>query len=98
MSELAITRDTETIRFEVRVKPRAKRDRVTGVEAGRLAVALAAPPVEGAANEALVDFLAEVLGVKRREVRLLRGERARVKLVEVPLPAEAALLVAASGS
>lgn len=78
----------ESLRFEVKVTPRAKRSAVTGVVDGRLGVTLLAPPVEGVANEALVVFLAKSLGLKKRQVRIVRGEKARIKLVEIPATAE----------
>jgi uncharacterized protein (TIGR00251 family) len=67
----------------VRVQPRASRTEVAGTQQGALKVRLQAPPVDGAANEALVDFLAESLGVPRRQVRIVSGATARTKVVEV---------------
>jgi hypothetical protein len=69
--------------LELIVTPRASRTRVAGEQGDRLKVQLAAPPVEGRANEALVAFLAERLGVRRAEVRLVRGEGGRRKTVRV---------------
>jgi len=69
--------------FEVRVQPRAKRTAVLGVLEGRLKIALTAPPVDGRANEYLIEFLAEIFGVPRSSVRLLGGERSRNKRVEI---------------
>ena len=69
--------------FGVKVAPHASRDEVVGVEAGELKVRLAAPSVEGAANAALVDFLARRLGLAKSRVTLLRGETARHKIVAV---------------
>lgn len=71
------------VRFEVHAKPRAKRSRVVGPRGDALEVSLAAPPVDGAANEELVRTLAEALGVPRRHVSLVRGDASRHKLVEV---------------
>jgi len=71
------------VRFPVRVQPRASRTEVAGTQQGALKVRLQAPPVDGAANEALVDFLAESLGVPRRQVRIVSGATARTKVVEV---------------
>lgn len=77
-------RDTpDGVRIDVEVKVRASRTRVLGVKAERLCVALAAAPVDGAANEALERALADQLGVPRRQVRLVMGERSRRKVVEV---------------
>ena len=67
----------------MRVIPRAARSRIDGMRAGALLVRLAAPPVEGAANDALVTLLASTLGVPRRSVRLIAGERSRNKRVVI---------------
>lgn len=80
------------ISLEVLVQPRASRTRVLGVHDGRLKIALAAPPVDGEANQALVEFLAGALGVRKADVALLRGETGRRKTVRVSgAGAEAAL-------
>lgn len=65
----------------VLVQPRASRTKVVGEHDGRLKVALAAPPVDGEANAALVEFLAGAVGVRRAQVRLLDGETSRRKRV-----------------
>jgi uncharacterized protein (TIGR00251 family) len=81
---LTLTNKDGSVRFEVHAKPRAKKSRIGGVRAdGSLEVALAAPPVDGAANEELVRFLAKVLEVPRAAVTLVRGESSRTKLVAV---------------
>lgn len=71
------------MRLRVRVQPRAARDAIAGERGGALLVRLQAPPVDGAANEALRRLLARALGVPASSVRLLRGERAREKLLEI---------------
>ena len=71
-------------RIEVVVRPRAKRAGIEGRRAdGRLKLAVAAPPEDGRANEAVAELLAESLGVKARDVAVVRGQRSRQKLVEV---------------
>jgi uncharacterized protein (TIGR00251 family) len=78
--------------FQVRVVPRARRNEIVGVYGGALKIKLAAPPVEGAANEALVKFLAERLGLRVNQIEIVTGHRARLKMVQVRgLSAEAAL-------
>lgn len=68
----------------MRVQPRALRDEVVGWRAdGALAVRVAAPPVEGAANAAVGALLARALGVRGAAVEVVRGERGRDKLVRV---------------
>jgi uncharacterized protein (TIGR00251 family) len=69
--------------LEVLVQPRASRSRVVGEHDGRVKIQLAAPPVDGEANAALVAFLAEACGVKRADVALLAGETGRRKRVRV---------------
>ncbi len=69
--------------LEVLVQPRASRTRVAGEHGGRLKIQLAAPPVDGQANAALVEFLAEALGVRKADVAIVRGETGRRKTVWV---------------
>ncbi len=66
---------------EVRVKPRARKSAVLGVREGVLEVAVAAPPVEGAANEELIRTLAAHFDLGRRAVRLVAGASSRHKRV-----------------
>jgi len=63
----------------VRVQPRASRNEVVGWQEEALRIRLTAPPVEGAANAACRDFLAKSLGLPRRQVTLIGGERSRMK-------------------
>ncbi|MGE0593709.1 MAG: DUF167 domain-containing protein [Vicinamibacterales bacterium] len=67
----------------VRVTPRASRSEILGARDGALRVRLTAPPVEGAANEALVSLLSERLGLARRAISVISGERGRTKRVLV---------------
>jgi uncharacterized protein (TIGR00251 family) len=82
-SGLAIVASKEGLRFDVLVKARASRTAVLGVEAERLGVALAAAPVDGAANEALRRLLAEYFSLPRQSVVIVGGERSRRKRVEL---------------
>jgi uncharacterized protein len=70
-------------RLRLRVQPRASRDEVAGVAGDIIRVRLTAPPVEGAANQALVRFLAARLDVPRSAVTLVSGHTGRTKVVEV---------------
>ena len=79
------------IRFQVRVQPRASRDEIAEVREGVIRVRLRAPPVDGAANESLVAFLADQLGVSRRQIRIISGAGSRSKTVEVDADARPAL-------
>ena len=71
------------VRVSVHVQPRATRSEIVGLHGAALKVRLQAPPVDGAANEALVTLLAKRLGVARRAVRVVAGASSRAKTVEV---------------
>jgi len=76
-----------SLTLELRCQPGAKRTEVAGLHGGALKIRLAAPPIAGRANEALIAFLAESFGVPRRNVTLVRGETARAKTVRIAAPA-----------
>lgn len=68
----------------IRVTPRARRDEIVEVLADQtIKVRLTAPPVEGKANEALIEFLAKVLDVPRSSVEIIAGKTGRDKLVSI---------------
>jgi hypothetical protein len=71
------------VRFAVRVTPRASRAAITGVHGGALKVSLTAPPVEGAANAALIELLADALAVPKRAVRIEHGDHNRQKTISI---------------
>ncbi len=77
------------MRFAVRAHPRAARARLTLAANGTLESWVTAPAVEGRANAALLALLAERLGLRPHQVALIRGERGRQKVVELPLDAAA---------
>lgn len=83
MPSWVVSEDEAGVTIAVQVVPRASRNQVAGVQGDQLKVRVTAPPVEGAANEALLGFLAAALGVRRRDLQLVAGERARRKLVRV---------------
>ena len=76
------------IRLAVRLTPRASRDGLDGIGTdadGRaiLRIRLTAPPVEGAANQALIDFLAEILSMRKKDIVIRSGETGRLKILEI---------------
>lgn len=75
--------------------PRASRSKVVGVHDGRLKIQLAAPPADGAANDALLALLVELCGVKKSAVSLIQGHghrQKRVRVLGLDLAAAARLL------
>ena len=81
MSPLPLTRRDGGISFAVRVLPRASRTAIAGRRGDALLVRLAAAPVDGAANEALIDILASTLDCRRRDVTIISGLTSRDKRI-----------------
>jgi len=72
------------MKLEVRIIPNASKDSITGfTEDGALKVRVQAPPVDGAANKRLIKLLAKSVGVSKSRVKIISGEKARIKLVEI---------------
>jgi hypothetical protein len=80
---LRYTEANGALTFSVRVVPRSSRNAFAGEHDGALRVRLAAPPVEGAANEELQRFLARALGVAPRAVEIISGHTSRLKTIRV---------------
>ena len=78
--EIVSQRDGE-VRITCRVQPRAGRSKVKGIQGGSLRIALAAPPVDGRANEELREFLSDTLGIPKSAVTIVHGEKGRDKIV-----------------
>ena len=76
--------------LQLSVMPNARRTEVDGLHDGALRVRLAAPPIDGRANEALIAWLAKSLDVARRDIELLRGDASRRKQVAIAVSFEAA--------
>jgi uncharacterized protein (TIGR00251 family) len=70
-------------RVKIRVVPRAGRTGIAGTRGDAVLVRLAAAPVDGAANEALIAYLASRLGIPRRAIAIVAGEKSRDKVVEI---------------
>lgn len=69
--------------IEVKVDPRSSRKEIAGVMGNVLKVRLTAPPVGGAANEQLIEVISDATGVRKSNIRILRGVSSRKKLVEI---------------
>ncbi len=78
-----IERTADGAAFNVRVIPRARRSRLAGTRGDALLVRLQAPPVDGAANDELIEVLASALQVPKRAVSIVAGDRSRQKRVKV---------------
>ncbi len=84
---IALRETASGVSFPVRVQPRARRTEITGFmgegDDAVLKIALAAPPVDGKANEALIRFFADLLEVSRSAVEILSGGQSRHKVVRI---------------
>ncbi len=83
MSRLDATTRGDGVRFPVLVKPRSSRSKLLAIQEGVLAVALKAPPVDGAANAELIKLLARALGLRRADVEIGTGASSRRKRIDV---------------
>jgi uncharacterized protein (TIGR00251 family) len=83
MSQFKITEAGGGVTFAVRVVPRASKDEIVGIHGDALRVRLTAPPVEGKANEALIAFLAQRLGVRKSQVEIMAGATSRRKMIRI---------------
>ena len=73
----------DSVTFQVRVHPRASKNEIAGLVDGALKIRLQAPAIENRANAALCEFLATLLNTPKSSVRILSGERSRLKRVEI---------------
>ncbi|HSK18653.1 MAG TPA: DUF167 domain-containing protein [Longimicrobiales bacterium] len=78
-----ITQRESSVHVRVRAQPRASRTEIVGEHDGSIRIRLAAPPVDGAANEELIRHIAKRVGVARSRVRVLTGDTGRSKVVEI---------------
>jgi uncharacterized protein len=69
--------------FAVKVQPRARKNAITGAIGDALRLALTAPPVEGKANQAVIDFLAHFFDIPRSSVIITSGQTRRLKVVQI---------------
>lgn len=83
MSGLDARRNGVAVRFTVRLQPRASKNEIAGLHGDALRVRVTAPPVDGLANEALMDFLSQALEIPRRNVCIVSGFTSRTKVVEI---------------
>lgn len=81
--EIPHRKTPEGVLVEVKVIPRSSRTEIAGVAEGALRIRLTAPPVEGSANRQLIEFLAEVLGVRRSDVEIVKGLSSRCKTIVI---------------
>ena len=75
--------DSKGCIIKINVVPRSSRNQIVGEEAGVYKIKLTAPPVEGAANKALIGLLSKKLGLPKKDLQIISGSKSRVKIVSV---------------
>ena len=83
MARQRSNKETGGVLLYVRIQPRASKNEIVMRDDGSIKIRLTAPPVDGAANEALVKFLADTLSVAKSQVMIISGETARDKVVRI---------------
>jgi len=71
------------VRLSIRLQPGAKKPGVAGLHGQELKIKISSPPVDGAANQALIEFLADLTGVRKSNIEIISGHTTRSKLVEI---------------
>lgn len=80
---IPVTESSKGISFSIKVHPRARKNAITGIIGDALKLALTAPPVEGRANRAVIEFFAELFEIPRSSVTITSGETSRNKKVRI---------------
>ncbi|MDR2941550.1 MAG: DUF167 domain-containing protein [Treponema sp.] len=81
--------DSDSIRLEIKAVPGASKTEFAGVKDGRLRVRIAAAPEDGKANAELINFLSKSFDCPKRDLRILAGEKSRLKIIALPLECRA---------
>jgi uncharacterized protein (TIGR00251 family) len=81
--EIPYKKTKKGIEIEVRVEPRSSKKGVSGLLGNVVKVKLTAPPVDGAANEQLIEVISEATGLKKSAIRIIRGTSAKRKTLEI---------------
>jgi uncharacterized protein len=83
VSRLDARQTSGGVRFTVRLQPRASKNEIAGFQGSALKVRVTAPPVEGMANESLIELISTALKISRRSVCIVSGSASRMKILEV---------------
>lgn len=79
------TASKDHVILRIRVQPGAKKTEISGMHGDRLKIRIQSPPVDGKANDALIDFLRKFLKIKLSEIKIIRGEKSKDKDIKISL-------------
>ena len=71
------------INIQVQIQPRSSKDQIIGIHDGRLKIKITAPPVDGKANESLIEFLAKTFKISKSKVEILKGHTSKLKTIKL---------------
>ena len=80
---MKVYKTKDGIFFKVRVQPKSSKNEVCGLYEDALKIKLTAPPIEGKANKALLNFIADCLGIKKSQLEIISGHTGRLKTIKV---------------
>ena|SRR5437588_7922960 len=80
---IPITTSASGVSFKIKVHPRAKKNAITGVVGDALKISVTAPPVDGKANQTVVEFLADFFEIPRSSVTIASGDTGRLKVIRI---------------
>ena len=83
MEKFTVRESSGAVTLAIKVSPRSKKNAIVGTVGGALKVSLAAPPVDGKANEACIEFFAKLLKVPRSSVTIAAGQTSRNKVIRI---------------
>ncbi|MEW6619266.1 MAG: DUF167 domain-containing protein [bacterium] len=72
-----------SVNFKIKVIPKASKNEILELTDGLLKIKVTAPPVEGAANEAVIKLLARKLGLKKSQIAIVQGQKSKIKTIEL---------------
>lgn len=91
--EVPFEKTANGLLIKVKVEPRSSKRKITGLQGDALKIKLTSPPVEGKANEELIEFLSGAFGIRKSAIRIARGGSSKHKMIELSgLPPEALTL------
>ena len=72
-----------SVNIRVRIQPGSSRDQIVGFDDGKLKIKISAPPVDGKANQSLIEFMAKALGVSKSKVEIVKGHNSKLKTIKI---------------
>ena len=71
------------INIQVQIQPRSSKDQIIGIHDGKLKIKITAPPVDGKANESLIEFLAKTFKISKSNIEILKGHTSKLKTIKL---------------